>query len=559
MTTIDEIFETMPNTTFEYLVIDPATRTVNVPDTEKLFGVMKDRKSERKYFMCPRYVGDNLDLSKCYIQINFDNGHDEPDAYLVEDLAFTDDIVTFSWLLTDKVVAHEGDIKFSVYANDGERTWNTTPAVGTSLEGLSADISDVEDQTADAIVQLRQMVDAQVQHVQDAASVAISDAQSQIEAKGAATLASIPDDYTTTVDKVNNLANAIKGHISGTAVRADDISPVEHYPKITVRPKNLMNTLVIPVQQLSVDGLYISSVGEGTITITSPEGYVGNGFRGTNMTLRQMCPQAVAGKTYVLNATTPSNVKAIFLVGISMVWQFGTSKVMTDDMLNCSVVFYGYDSTIGGTGDCVISNIQLEEGTKATDYVPYVDPSTVTVTRCGKNLIPEMGLKIEGTGIEWTINDDGTVIANGTAETDCVCTFLPIGWNTSLLGKTVTLSGCPKGGSRTTYCVMQRNYGHADVGDGVTFVIDNNNFGAWGIIIKAGEVINNVTFKPQVELGSSATKYEPHITNIDTTHVSTMTLLTETANVIIDCEYNRDTNIVINKLISAIQALGGTV
>jgi hypothetical protein len=52
--------------------------------------------------------------------------------------------------------------------------------------------------------------------------------------------------------------------------------------------------------------------------------------------------------------------------------------------LNAVVYLYGFAYTKGdGVGDCIISNIQIEEGNTATEYTPYVDPSPVKVTRYG--------------------------------------------------------------------------------------------------------------------------------------------------------------------------------
>lgn len=39
--------------------IDPETRVITVPASEKLFGVANDGNSERKHFRCPKIVGDH--------------------------------------------------------------------------------------------------------------------------------------------------------------------------------------------------------------------------------------------------------------------------------------------------------------------------------------------------------------------------------------------------------------------------------------------------------------------------------------------------------------------
>lgn len=42
----------------EYLIIDPSTRKITIPKSEQLFGVYGEGNIERKYFKCPKIVGD---------------------------------------------------------------------------------------------------------------------------------------------------------------------------------------------------------------------------------------------------------------------------------------------------------------------------------------------------------------------------------------------------------------------------------------------------------------------------------------------------------------------
>ena len=197
-----------------------------------------------------------------------------------------------------------------------------------------------------------------------------------------------------------------------------------------------------------------------------------------------------------------------------------------------------------------------------------INPTEVKLTRCGKNLVTNLGSSIEGTGIEWTLNDDGSVTANGTAETRCVYNFAVIHSNSSLVDEIVTLSGCPSGGSKDTYCIYQRNYGQYDTGNAKTFTIYNDNFTAWGIQIEQGVTVSDLVFKPQLELGSVATEFEKSyiesgmIFNDGVCEVASvypvMTLLTNAKNVVIDCEYNRDSNKVYEELYDFLEQGGLT-
>lgn len=129
----------------EYLEIDPVKRQVIIPDDELIFGVQHDLDGERKHFKVARYVGNNLDMSKAHIYINYTNAAGDADSYVVTDVAIEGEAVTFSWVLSSRATAYKGDILFVVCArwstSDGTETnrWHTTLAKGTSLEGLETE------------------------------------------------------------------------------------------------------------------------------------------------------------------------------------------------------------------------------------------------------------------------------------------------------------------------------------------------------------------------------------------------------------------------------------
>lgn len=73
--------------------IDPETRVITVPASEKLFGVANDGNSERKHFRCPKIVGDNIDLSTMHLYINYQNANGQKYPYLVEDVQTDGDYI----------------------------------------------------------------------------------------------------------------------------------------------------------------------------------------------------------------------------------------------------------------------------------------------------------------------------------------------------------------------------------------------------------------------------------------------------------------------------------
>lgn len=128
--------------TRNFFMIDPDTRTIRKPSGFVALGVESDEETERIWFMCPRIVGDNVDLSTYVCAINYENAAHEEDRYIVDDLTIDGDYIIFSWGLRRKVTRVKGNVSFNFCAtitdpNTGEilNEWNTTPCVAPVLEG----------------------------------------------------------------------------------------------------------------------------------------------------------------------------------------------------------------------------------------------------------------------------------------------------------------------------------------------------------------------------------------------------------------------------------------
>lgn len=158
--TTEELFaqmEAQAATEKEYCVIDPITREISVPEVYQKIGVVSDEKTNRIYFQCPRIVGDNVDLTKYGIRVNYQNANGQTKAYPVDDVAVSGDNITFSWLLDRPVTTYKGTINFVVCAiktsgDEITNEWNTTLAKAEVLEGLEPDIAITEDE--ESIVEL---------------------------------------------------------------------------------------------------------------------------------------------------------------------------------------------------------------------------------------------------------------------------------------------------------------------------------------------------------------------------------------------------------------------
>lgn len=157
----------------DIFTVNPESRTITVPDTEKIFGVFNDGNTERKHFRCPKVVGDSIDLTTLHLYINYQNANGKKYPYLVEDVQPDGDYITFSWLISQDVVAYKGTVKFVLCAKKGtELEWNTTLAEGTVLEGLEA-TDEVVERHPDIIEQILTRLDNVTEIPQDKVQSAV--------------------------------------------------------------------------------------------------------------------------------------------------------------------------------------------------------------------------------------------------------------------------------------------------------------------------------------------------------------------------------------------------
>lgn len=192
------------------------------------------------------------------------------------------------------------------------------------------------------------------------------------------------------------------------------------------------------------------------------------------------------------------------------------------------------------------------------------DVENVKIYRSGKNAVPYPFYETTKTinGITFTDNGDGTITANGTATAQATFTAARR-TNFVLPKKSVFVSGCPSGGGASTYQISLGLYNDdafvsstIDYGTGIKYDLSDKTFTGCTLycIVSAGAKVENVVFKPQIELVTEDGEYEPFVTydiytpeqdgeikevkfvNRDTW------LLSDNVNVIIDAEYNKNIN-----------------
>lgn len=134
-------------------------------------------------------------------------------------------------------------------------------------------------------------------------------------------------------------------------------------------------------------------------------------------------------------------------------------------------------------------------------------------TRDGYNLLIPPASKTES-GITFTINKDNSVTVNGTATANTSINFINKEGSPymSFEAGTYRLTGCPNGGSSTTYRMGMNLSGDSfDTGDGATKTITTavTNRSVWLIVYK-GTTVNNLTFYPMLIKSTEDKPYEQY-------------------------------------------------
>lgn len=187
----------------------------------------------------------------------------------------------------------------------------------------------------------------------------------------------------------------------------------------------------------------------------------------------------------------------------------------------------------------------------------YIDTRKSSV---GQNLItyPYYSKSSTNNGITWTVNDDGTVTANGTATRESafniVSPFDPKDRKMLELNQTYVLSDGTSDKTKTYIQFVRFNASNntydyrINSRDGSnTWTASNKNLLYYGIrlIVTNGSTVNNVTFKPMFEIGSIVHEYQP-------TTLSNHTLKKKIEDIIIDSEVSdTSTNAIQNKAMKA--------
>lgn len=399
-------------------------------------------------------------------------------------------------------------------------------------------------------------------------------------------------------EKINNIrhdyplfSNAIKGSASGEIVALDDVSPIAHEMAVSVRGKNLIDAAAFrrASHSTTLDGdVFTTNFSENTMywngekTISFKAGtYTVSVIPVSSDMYFTFVVYSAIEKTRIIAAKTAEKVNE------PVYFTFTTNE----DFVPCIGGNRASDST-GNVGDGVFSyKVQLEEGTTATPYAPYIaDTSGVKVKALGKNLL-DIHNRTKGT------TPNGVNTLQRKFETDKY--YVGMTRNNFCYDWQITTAEYADGvwsiankvggygiafpvevKPNATYCVNVRGLTGVGFYDAEgNFISDwvqqgaNRHFTTPSncaivtvclIPAVAGEITEFSNC--QLEVGTTVTEYEPYkepVTYAQGEPINSIypctTLMTDTAGAFMNVTYNRDANKVVNELETRIAALEAAI
>ena len=270
----------------------------------------------------------------------------------------------------------------------------------------------------------------------------------------------------------------------------------------------------------TVNGITFTDNGDGTVTANGtatetaqffPKDSLNGPLLAPGTYTFSGCPKGGDWKTYCIRLT-----------GFTADRDFGNGSTFT--LTQATKVGLALTVSSGVTVENLVFKPQIESGSTKTDYEPYKEVGdsdaesgkyALPVTVSGKNLLPYPFGNTTKTvnGITFTNNGDGSITVNGTATDYAVFNVANDAAGIVRIG-TYFLSGCPNGNFNGKISLQPKvdgewNPKYYDIGNGKTVTVQSF-ITSISIQINPNVVCDNLVFKPQLELGDTATDYEPY-------------------------------------------------
>ncbi len=371
----------------------------------------------------------------------------------------------------------------------------------------------------------------------------------------------------------NSFANALKGSASGEAVRLSGITPNEHTLGVKVSGKNLLPNPNVHAYNYSLDYKKYNNTDEIFLTA------------GTySLSASANCPTLQFWNKETKQRYTVDEAVSAYSTNTYYKIYDGRALGRSSDSVRNMWFTLKIDALItlnSGYSEATSQECQIEEGSVATSYTPYISLTTVTVTRCGKNLTtPQQVYKGAADYSEEIFENKNCVrFSSSTTIKNSPVAFKPnTQYTVSFDVKTVLRSGQTTAiaddvfrffysdgtssgvANKYTNPVWIHKVLTSIAGKTILYVgVNSNEYRSYSYVD-----INSF----QLEEGSTATTYEPYqaqkyipsadgtVSGVKSLYPIT-TLMTDTAGVIINAEYNKDLNKAFAELQQAILSMGG--
>jgi hypothetical protein len=228
----------------------------------------------------------------------------------------------------------------------------------------------------------------------------------------------------------------------------------------------------------------------------------------------------VKGNTYTFSAISSSFGTNSFYICIYRTKVYGTlvkstiANFLTYTATETEELYFTF--IIGSViTEVEASNIQLEVGTVATDYLPY---DTIQIKNVGKNLVNPNGVSKIESDLTFTNNGNGIFTVSGTSTTNRSFRLstqqIELNANQPYTQSVITIAGTKIG--EVVVSVKNRSnkitYNYI-AGNQTITPTENLITNTYTYYIAAGKTVN-WTFKVQLEKGSTSTDYETYQENI---------------------------------------------
>lgn len=307
----------------------------------------------------------------------------------------------------------------------------------------------------------------------------------------------------------------MNGKESGTIISVNDVTPIEHNVGVKVASKNLFD--VVPIASYNSATDYVAN--GNSFTLRGEEGTTDYNHNTGQLMLPYCNANSITSQGIPVKKGVTYTISFDYLLLEQGKWDSGIKLVVYKNDLTVLATQNSYGNlgvttrfslTVTADTDCTvglcfrinnnyvtISNIQIEQGTTATEYTPYISNFAG-----GENLIPYPYPDTTQTigGITFTDNGDGSITMDGTVTTEGVPYFNLMETKVFSKGNYI-ISGNSTNGDMVMF--LYGAYGSVNTivqknGTDATFSLTEDTEVNISFYAEEGASYNNVTITPQI-------------------------------------------------------------